>query len=227
MPAGEQVKFLRQEVISSLQFVWESYVPSWSLDLKLTPAKSASRIAKVVDLLALTTVIDRQGQARYEARIALQNRSEQFLRVRLPAELEALVRRRRRRAGQARGGLRRPQRRGAHPAGQDIRRRAALRRETLPGRARRHSLGRPHPHRPARHRTGRHRRAANHLVAPPAGRLQLPDPRGRRKHVAHCRAGRENGHRDRRLHRPAQALRREQRRNVLRPGYPQLADDER
>ena len=89
MPAGEQVKFLRQEVISSLQFVWESYVPSWSLDLKLTPAKVASRIAKVVDLLALTTVIDRQGQARYEARIALQNRSEQFLRVRLPAELES------------------------------------------------------------------------------------------------------------------------------------------
>ena len=88
MPAGRQQMFLRQEMLGSLQFVWESFTDDWSLDLKLTPAKTANRISKVVDLLALTTVIDRDGHMRYEARIALQNRSEQFLRVRLPKDLE-------------------------------------------------------------------------------------------------------------------------------------------
>jgi hypothetical protein len=41
----------------------------------------------VVDLLALTTVVDRNGRCRYEARLALQNRSEQFLRVNVPRGL--------------------------------------------------------------------------------------------------------------------------------------------
>ncbi|MHC4703530.1 MAG: hypothetical protein ACYTFQ_23440, partial [Planctomycetota bacterium] len=49
-----------------------------------TPAKPAARIQAVVDLLSLTTVIDRSGRCRYEARVALQNRSEQFLRVEMP-----------------------------------------------------------------------------------------------------------------------------------------------
>lgn len=88
MPAARQQMFLRQEMLGSLQFVWESFSDDWKLDLKLTPAKTASRISKVVDLLALTTVIDREGQMRCEARISLQNRSEQFLRVRLPKDLE-------------------------------------------------------------------------------------------------------------------------------------------
>jgi hypothetical protein len=88
MPAARQQLFLRQEMLGSLQFVWESFTDNWSLDLTLSPAKTASRISKVVDLLALTTVIDRDGHMRYEARIALQNRSEQFLRVRLPKDLE-------------------------------------------------------------------------------------------------------------------------------------------
>ena len=37
--------------------------------------------------MALTTVIDRSGHCRYEARLSLQNRSEQFLRIKLPPGL--------------------------------------------------------------------------------------------------------------------------------------------
>ena len=88
MPAARQETFLRREMTRSLQFVWESFTDNWSLDVTITPAKTASRISKVVDLLALTTVIDRDGHLRCEARISLQNRSEQFLRVRLPKDLE-------------------------------------------------------------------------------------------------------------------------------------------
>jgi hypothetical protein len=42
----------------------------------------------VVDLLDVTTVIDPRGTCRYEAKISLQNRSEQFLKLRLPPGLE-------------------------------------------------------------------------------------------------------------------------------------------
>jgi hypothetical protein len=47
----------------------------------------ATRIQAVVDLLEVTTVIQRNGRCRYEAKVALQNRSEQFLRVRMPQGL--------------------------------------------------------------------------------------------------------------------------------------------
>ncbi len=48
------------------------------------PAPSATRVQAVIDLMAITTVIDRNGQCRYRVKLTLQNRSEQFLRFVLP-----------------------------------------------------------------------------------------------------------------------------------------------
>jgi hypothetical protein len=73
-----------REMRESLQYVFESFEDDWSLSLGFKPAKTAVRIQAVVDLLELTTVIDRSGRCRYEARVALQNRSEQFLRIEVP-----------------------------------------------------------------------------------------------------------------------------------------------
>jgi hypothetical protein len=84
LPASEQKELIPPEMRQSLQYVFHSYEDNWSLSLDFTPAKPAARIQAVVDLLSLTTVIDRSGQCRYEARVALQNRSEQFLRVEMP-----------------------------------------------------------------------------------------------------------------------------------------------
>ncbi|KPK75219.1 MAG: hypothetical protein AMJ79_12130 [Phycisphaerae bacterium SM23_30] len=88
MPVSEQQRFISGPVQQSLQYVFQSYTPAWSLRLNFTPAKpSARRIQAVVDLMNLTTVIDRNGHCRYEVKIALQNRSEQFLRVQVPEGL--------------------------------------------------------------------------------------------------------------------------------------------
>jgi hypothetical protein len=88
MPAGELEKFGEGEMRRYLQFVLQSFTDDWSAELEVKPAKAATRIQAVVDLLEIRTVIDRGGRARYEARVMLQNRSRQFLRVRVPAELE-------------------------------------------------------------------------------------------------------------------------------------------
>jgi len=87
LPVSEQRKLMPSEMRQSLQYVFQSFEDNWSLSLDFTPAKMAARIQAVVDLLALTTVIDRNGRCRYEARVALQNRSEQFLRVKVPEGL--------------------------------------------------------------------------------------------------------------------------------------------
>jgi hypothetical protein len=87
LPASEQQKLMPGEMRQSLRYVFQSFEDDWSLSLDFTPAKVAERIQAVVDLLALTTVIDRDGRCRYEARVALQNRSEQFLRVKVPKGL--------------------------------------------------------------------------------------------------------------------------------------------
>jgi len=95
LPVSEQQKLMPSEMNSGilppqydgLQYVFQSFEDNWSLGLDFTPAKMAARIQAVVDLLALTTVIDRNGRCRYEARVALQNRSEQFLRVKVPKGL--------------------------------------------------------------------------------------------------------------------------------------------
>ena len=84
---SEQQQLMPHEMRQSLQYVFQSFEDNWSLSLDFTPAKMAARIQAVVDLLALTTVIDRNGQCRYEARVALQNRSEQFLRIKVPEGL--------------------------------------------------------------------------------------------------------------------------------------------
>jgi hypothetical protein len=84
LAVSEQQKLMSPQMTESLQYVFQSFEDNWSLGLGFTPAKAAARIQAVVDLLALTTVIDRNGRCRYEARLSLQNRSEQFLRVEVP-----------------------------------------------------------------------------------------------------------------------------------------------
>ena len=87
LAVSEQRKLMPREMTESLQYVLESFDDDWSLNLDFKPAKTATRIQAVVDLLALTTVIDRSGRCRYEAKVALQNRSEQFLRINMPPGL--------------------------------------------------------------------------------------------------------------------------------------------
>ncbi|MHC4155775.1 MAG: hypothetical protein ACYST6_12755, partial [Planctomycetota bacterium] len=87
LPASEQRQLIPEQMRDSLQYVLHCYEEEWSLSLDFKPAKPAARIQAVVDLLALTTVVDRDGRCRYEARLALQNRSEQFLRVSVPKGL--------------------------------------------------------------------------------------------------------------------------------------------
>jgi hypothetical protein len=87
LAASEQQKLMSPQMTESLQYVFQSFEDNWSFGLGFTPAKAAARIQAVVDLLALTTVIDRNGRCRYEARLSLQNRSEQFLQVEVPQGL--------------------------------------------------------------------------------------------------------------------------------------------
>ena len=87
LAVSEQQKLMPREMRESLQYVLQSFDDNWLLNLEVKPAKTATRIQAVVDLLALTTVIDRSGRCRYEAKVALQNRSEQFLIVEMPQGL--------------------------------------------------------------------------------------------------------------------------------------------
>ena len=96
LAASEQQRLMPAKMRESLQYVLQSFEQDWSLNLELTQTRegsllpgqqAAARIQAVVDLLEVTTVIDRSGRCRYQVRVALQNRSEQFLRVRLPAGL--------------------------------------------------------------------------------------------------------------------------------------------
>jgi hypothetical protein len=84
----QQQEALGAEMAKTLQYVWQAISDDWSLTLELSPAKASARVSAVVDLLDVTTVIDTQGVCRYEAKISLQNRSEQFLKLRLPKGLE-------------------------------------------------------------------------------------------------------------------------------------------
>jgi len=87
LAVSEQQKIMPVQMRQSLQYVFESFEDNWSMALDFTPAKMSARIKAVVDLLTLTTVIDRDGRCRYEAKVALQNRSEQFLRLKVPEGL--------------------------------------------------------------------------------------------------------------------------------------------
>ena len=82
-----QAKLLAEPIRRNLQFVLQSFTDDWSAVLGVTPAKAAARIDAIVDLLALTTVIDPAGRCRYEAKLSLQNRTRQFLRVKVPGAL--------------------------------------------------------------------------------------------------------------------------------------------
>ncbi len=87
LPVAVQKQMLGPEVSKSLQYVYQSFEDDWSADLSVTPAKIASRIQAIVDLMELKTVVGKSGQCRYQADLSLHNRSEQFLKVRLPAGL--------------------------------------------------------------------------------------------------------------------------------------------
>jgi hypothetical protein len=88
LAVSEQRKLrMSREMTESLQYVFQSFEKDWALAVDFSPAKMAARIQAVVDLLELTTVIDRNGRTRYRAKLALQNRSEQFLRIELPEGL--------------------------------------------------------------------------------------------------------------------------------------------
>ncbi|MGB2819507.1 MAG: hypothetical protein WBF17_00895, partial [Phycisphaerae bacterium] len=87
VPPAEQARTLAGPVRRNLQFVLQSFTDDWSAILTITPAKAAARIQAIVDLMAITTVIDPSGRCRYEIRLMLQNRSRQFVRIKVPEGL--------------------------------------------------------------------------------------------------------------------------------------------
>ena len=88
LPQSEQEKLLAEPIRRNLELVYQSFTDDWSAALSIRQAKPAARVSAIVDLLALTTVIDRTGQCRYEVTVSLQNRTHQFLPVRVPAGLK-------------------------------------------------------------------------------------------------------------------------------------------
>ena len=88
MPADEQRRWLPEGMQRSLQYVWQSWQEDWESRLTFRPAKPAARIQALIDLMAVTSVMDRQGRYACQVRLELQNRSEQFLRLRIPAGLQ-------------------------------------------------------------------------------------------------------------------------------------------
>ena len=88
MTVSEQALLLDSPVRQRLQYIYQSFTDDWEMSLKLTPARQAQRIQAVVDLMEVTTFIDRSGQCRTSVRLDLQNRSEQFLTVNVPEGLK-------------------------------------------------------------------------------------------------------------------------------------------
>ncbi len=84
---SEQQAILDEPIRGSLQYVRQAFEPDWSAQLQLTYAKDARRVQAIVDLMDVTTVIDLSGQCRYQVRLSLQNRTEQFLRLQVPEGL--------------------------------------------------------------------------------------------------------------------------------------------
>jgi hypothetical protein len=85
--AAEQAGLLPEQIRGNLQVIEQAFRPHWRLRLSVRAAKQAARVQAVIDLMAITTAIDRDGRCRYQVVCDLQNRSEQFLRLALPAEL--------------------------------------------------------------------------------------------------------------------------------------------
>jgi hypothetical protein len=85
--AHEQRRLLEDKIRANIEFVRRTFDAAWTAKLSVSPAAPASRLQGVVDLLALSTVIDEAGQARYVARLSLLNRSEQFLKIEVPNDL--------------------------------------------------------------------------------------------------------------------------------------------
>jgi hypothetical protein len=88
VPTAEQRKLLPAGVEKDLQYVLQSFDSDYRARLAVRPAEATERIAATIDLMQVTTAIDRAGQCRYEIVLLLQNRSEQFLQLQLPDELK-------------------------------------------------------------------------------------------------------------------------------------------
>ncbi len=84
----EQKNLLPAQVTQSLQYAGLSFSTDWSLPMNFTPNRGATRVQAVVDLMEITTVIDRAGACRYQVKLSLQNRSEQFLKIQAPDNLK-------------------------------------------------------------------------------------------------------------------------------------------
>ncbi|MCE5326826.1 MAG: hypothetical protein LLG01_10445 [Planctomycetaceae bacterium] len=87
LPASQQ-RDLLGAAHASLQYVFQAFSDTWTLALKLKPAEPAKRTTAIIDLMAIATTIDLEGNSRYEVELMLQNRSEQFLHVKVPPELK-------------------------------------------------------------------------------------------------------------------------------------------
>jgi len=88
LPVTSQRQMLGADVSKSLQYVYQAFEDDWTAQLKVTPAKAAHRIQAIVDLMELKTVLDKSGKCRHQADLLLHNRSEQFLKVKLPPGLQ-------------------------------------------------------------------------------------------------------------------------------------------
>ncbi|MCE5277986.1 MAG: hypothetical protein ABFD92_01045 [Planctomycetaceae bacterium] len=86
LPASQQ-RDLLGAAHASLQYVFQAFSDTWTLALKLKPAEPAKRTTAIIDLMTVATTIDLAGNSRYEVELMLQNRSEQFLHVKVPPEL--------------------------------------------------------------------------------------------------------------------------------------------
>jgi hypothetical protein len=83
MQAQRQSAVTDAQSRKALQYAFEAHRADWSLKLGVTPAKDAKRIGAVIDQMAVVTAVDVAGNVRHKVTMTLQNRREQFLRVRL------------------------------------------------------------------------------------------------------------------------------------------------
>ncbi len=85
LSVAEQNSILTGAVRSHLHHVYHAFRDDWSASLKISPAKPAGRLQAVIDLMAVTTTVDRSGMMQYDVKLSIHNRSEQFLEFATPA----------------------------------------------------------------------------------------------------------------------------------------------
>ncbi len=83
---SEQEEVFRSR-LKNLQFAYHSFQTGWTAQLAVEPEKEVSRVPIIIDLMAITTVIDRAGNVRSQVVLSLDNRSEQFVELEIPASM--------------------------------------------------------------------------------------------------------------------------------------------